>query len=95
MAATCIECGKAITGQDYRLIGVEQGSWASRYAHRGECEQAARDRLTPKPSRTKRSARRSSTPVVEELILEDELPPATDDSASEESLPWFGTQRRR
>ena len=75
MAATCIECGKALTGQDYRLIGVEQGSWASRYAHRGECEQAARDRLTPKPSRTKRSARRSSTPVVEELILEDELLP--------------------
>ena len=90
MSVTCIECGKKIEAGDYRLIGVERGTWASRYAHRGTCEQEARQRFAPPPPK-KRKRRKPEPPPVEELTLDDDtVGPAEDDA-----LPWFGTERRR
>lgn len=91
MALSCVTCGEPIEAGDYQLVGVEQGSWASLYAHRGSCEETARQRFsaarTPAPKR-KRLVEPEPEPIVEELTLEEPDPFPGD------GLPWQGMGRR-
>ncbi|MDQ4075853.1 MAG: hypothetical protein M3220_06345 [Chloroflexota bacterium] len=92
MAAVCVICGQAIEAGDYRLVGVERGTWESRYAHRGNCEAEARTRFAPQPLKNpkKKKVRKSKAEVeVEELTMDEPEP------FPEEELPWFGMERRR
>ena len=96
MASVCVICGQPIEAGDYRLVGVERGTWESRYAHRGNCEAEARARFAPQPlkNRKKKKGRKSSAEVeveveVEELTMDEPEP------FPEEDLPWFGVERRR
>jgi hypothetical protein len=90
MTATCVNCGKPIETGDYRLIGVEQGTWVSRYAHLGNCEDEARRQFAPKKtSAPRRSRKKSSAPEVEELTLD------TPEPFPDDTVPWFGMERRR
>jgi hypothetical protein len=108
VAAICLACGKPIEQGDYRLVGVERGSWESRYAHRGLCEEEARKRFAPKPApRSKRKKRQPAPeeqpsehkppasrpePEIEQLTFDDSTTP---DPFPDGELPWFGTRRRR
>lgn len=85
MALLCVTCGQPIEAGDYRLVGVEKGSWASLYAHRGTCEAEARERHAPPQPAT---ARAKPLPLVEELTEEPTLLP-------DEGVPWLGMERRR
>ncbi|MGH2543529.1 MAG: hypothetical protein ACRDIB_12055 [Ardenticatenaceae bacterium] len=89
MAATCVNCGKTIETGDYRLIGIEQGTWASRYAHLGNCEDEARRRFAPKKVARKRAVKRAAPLEVEELTLD------SPDPFPDEELSWFAVERRR
>lgn len=91
MEIICVMCGKPCGAGDYLLIGVQQGSWASQYAHRGSCEAEARERYAPKPVVAKRGSRGKAAlaPVVEELTLE-----AAEPLSDEDALPWLGMERR-
>lgn len=86
MTVTCVSCGQPIEAGSYRLVGVEQGSWASQYAHRGTCEAEARQRHAKPAPPVKR---KRSQPVVEELTMEEPEP------FPDEGLPWFGLEQRR
>lgn len=94
MDITCITCKQRIDTGDYRLIGVEHGSWASMYAHRGNCEDEARRLHAPKKPSARPRARASAPPPappaeVEELTMEEPEP------LPDDGLPWFGMERRR
>ncbi len=91
MTTSCVACGRPIETGDYRLVGVELGTWESRYAHRGTCEVEARERYAPKRVIKKARRAKSSAPEVEELTMDEPPDPFPDDS----ELPWFGTERRR
>ena len=88
MTLLCVSCDQPIEAGDYRLVGVENGSWESRYAHRGTCETEARARFA-RPAPKKRSGvRKKREEAIEELTV-DEGGDYVDDSA-----PWTGMQRR-
>ncbi len=85
----CIACGKPIEAGDYRLIGLEQITWESRYAHRGTCETEARERFAPPKATRPRAPRRAPKVEVEELTMD------APDPFPEEEPPWFGMELRR
>jgi hypothetical protein len=87
----CVACEQRIEAGDYRLVGVEQGSWESRYAHQGNCEAEARERFAPRQVPPKRRNRKEAPPQleIEELTMEEPEP------FPGEELPWFGADRRR
>jgi hypothetical protein len=92
MVIVCVTCGKQCEQGDYRLIGVEDGSWASQYVHHGNCEALARERYAPKrpPVKAPRTRRKASEPpIVEELTIEE-----TEPTPEEDALPWVGMERR-
>jgi hypothetical protein len=92
MTIICVTCEKPCEKGDYRLVGVEDGNWASRYAHRGNCEATAREQYAPKrPIISTRPKRKKTAepPQIEELIIEE-----TEPTPEEDTLPWLGMERR-
>ena len=89
MALICVACEQEIGDNDYRMVGVEKGTWMSRYAH-SNCIADAQRRFAPKG---RRAAVVNPQPALvseaEELTMEAADPlPETDG-------PWFGMERRR
>jgi hypothetical protein len=85
----CVSCGQPIEAGDYRLVGIERGSWASQYAHQGNCEAEARERLMGTPSAPRASVQKIlPEPEVEELSLDEA------EIVSNDALPRPGLERR-
>lgn len=85
----CVVCGEPLEAGDYRLVGVEEGSWTSRYAHRGSCEGEARSRHAAAAAPVRRPRRKRTAPAVVELDFDEQPDPV------EASELWRGLQRRR
>jgi hypothetical protein len=85
----CYACKQPVEGQAYRLIGVEAGTWASLYAHRGACEENVRRRFAP-PTVAKTEVQGVLVTTEPEELTMDAPAPFTDTDA-----PWFGLERRR
>lgn len=84
MTFTCVTCGQEISAGDYRLVGIEADTWASRYAHQGTCAEAALPR--PRP-------RAVPLPIVEELTLDARPEPLTEELREEVAWIRFGPRR--
>lgn len=89
MALICVACEQEIGDSDYRMIGVEKGTWMSRYAHIN-CIDEARRRFTPPTSRvTVVNPQPALVMEAEELTME------APDPFPDTEGPWFGMERRR
>ncbi len=89
----CVSCGQAITTGDYRLIGIERVTWASQYAHQGNCEAEARERMGAQPMAAPKVVRISPTSSDAEMEVE-ELSLDEPESISNDTLPRPGLERR-
>ncbi len=89
MLITCVSCQKVIESGDYRIIGVERGTWRSMYAHNGGCADDARRRFNTRGMPPVAKPQPALPIEAEELTMEapDPFPDADD--------PWAGLERRR
>lgn len=85
----CVTCKEPLDQQPYRLIGVEKGTWASLYAHRGVCEEEVKRVHTPATPRTVIREANETPAEAEELTME------APDPFTDTDAPWFGMERRR